>query len=335
MNPMLLSAAVIVSALCAGVMGYAIQRGATCTVAAVDELLSKRRANRLMAMGEASLWVAGGLALATVLGALPMTPAAYPVSAWVFVGGALLGFGAWVNKACVFGAIARFGSGEWSYAATPLGFYAGCLTVAPLFAAPVAHKLVETSPVLRAAGPIAVLLIAFALWRVLPALLRAWRADPAARATDRARELAERAWAPHAATAVIGVAFVIISLLIGVWAYTDVLAQLARGMSMRLALGVLCLIALYVGALLGGWTAGRLHSTPVSPVNLLRCFAGGVLMAWGSLLIPGSNDGLILIGMPLLWPYAWVAFGTMCVTIAAAQLANRALTTPLAGNREA
>jgi toxin CptA len=41
-------------------------------------------------------------------------------------------------------------------------------------------------------------------------------------------------------------------------------------------------------------------------------------MAWGSLLIPGSNDGLILIGIPLLRPYAWLAFATMCVTVAAA-----------------
>jgi len=48
-------------------------------------------------------------------------------------------------------------------------------------------------------------------------------------------------------------------------------------------------------------------------------------MAWGSLLIPGSNDGLILVGMPLLWPYAWLAFGTMCVTIAAALWLRRRL----------
>ena len=54
-----------------------------------------------------------------------------------------------------------------------------------------------------------------------------------------------------------------------------------------------------------------------------NCFAGGALMGWGSLLIPGGNDGLILIGMPLLWPYAWVAFATMCLTIAAAQVMQR------------
>jgi len=41
-------------------------------------------------------------------------------------------------------------------------------------------------------------------------------------------------------------------------------------------------------------------------------------MGLGSLMIPGSNDGLILIGMPLLWPHAWIAFAVMCLTIAAA-----------------
>jgi toxin CptA len=56
---------------------------------------------------------------------------------------------------------------------------------------------------------------------------------------------------------------------------------------------------------------------------LLQCFAGGLLMGWGSLLIPGGNDGLILLGLPLLWPYAWVAFGTMALSIALARLMQR------------
>ena len=323
MSTMLFSAAVGVAALCAALMGYAIQRGATCTVAAVDELLSKRKANRLLAMGEASLWVAGGLALASTFHLLPAMPAAYPISGWVVAGGALLGFGAWINRACVFGAIARFGSGDWSYAATPLGFYVGCLTVSGVFAAPMAVPLTETSPVLRIAETSALLFALFAAWRLVPALTLVRRGP---------ERLAERIWTPHAATAVIGVTFVIILLLVGLWAYTDVLAQLARGMSMQLGLGVLFLVALYLGALLGGWTAGRLRSTPPSAAGVLRCLAGGVLMAWGSLLIPGSNDGLILIGMPLLRPYAWLAFATMCVTIAAAQLLRNRFAAPVAPN---
>lgn len=321
MQPMLLSLAVIIAVLSAGLMGYAIQRGATCTVAAVDELLNKRKANRLIAMGEASLWVAGGLALAKLFGVLPAMPAAYPVNAWVFIGAALLGFGAWLNGACVFGAIARFGSGDVNYLATPIGFYVGCLTVGPLFSAPSANKLAVVSPVLQASSLAALLFVAFAAWRVVPPLVRQVMAPRA----GAARALAQRVWSPHAATAVIGVTFVIILLLVGVWAYTDVLAQLARGMSTSLALGVLCLLALYVGALIGGWTAGRLRAMRPTAAGAAKCLAGGALMAWGTLLIPGSNDGLILIGMPLLRPYAWLAFAVMCVTIAVASLARRKL----------
>ena len=45
----------LVAILSVGLMGFAIQRGGTCMVAAVDELLSQRRAHRLTAMLEASL----------------------------------------------------------------------------------------------------------------------------------------------------------------------------------------------------------------------------------------------------------------------------------------
>ena len=320
MEPMLLSAAVVLTTLCAGVMGYAIQRGATCTVAAVDELLTKRKAKRLLAMGEASLWVAGGLALADVLHALPAMPAAYPASGWVVAGAVLLGIGAWVNGACVFGAIARFGSGDTNYVATPLGYYVGCLSVGTLFAAPAAMRLDSTSPLLQASGLVALAFVAFAAWRTLPPLARSAFGPRDVPGKPIGAAIAARVWSPHAATGVIGVTFVIILLLVGVWAYTDVLAQLARGMSMRLALGMVCLLALYLGALAGGWSAGRLHLTAPTLRGATRCFAGGVLMAWGSLLIPGSNDGLILIGMRLLRPYAWLGFATMCVTIAAAML---------------
>lgn len=57
--------------------------------------------------------------------------------------------------------------------------------------------------------------------------------------------------------------------------------------------------------------------------QLLKCFSGGLLMGWGSLLIPGGNDGLVLVGIPLLWPYAWVAFLTMCVSIGVALCLER------------
>jgi len=320
------SLAFLCAALCAGLMGYAIQRGATCTVAAVDEVVSERSFRRLLSLCEAALWVAGGLIVAQVLHLLPKMPAGYAVSVWTVIGGALLGLGAFVNGACVFGAIARFGSGEWAYIVTPLGFYIGCLTVAPLFGAPMPHKLDHGSPVLQAPAWVALLFVAFALWRVV----RPWLGAGAGSMGQRWHEaIARRVWSPHAATTVIGVTFVVMLLLVGGWAYTDVLAELARGMSASVAARSLLAVALLLGAAFGGWTAGRFRSTRISAPQLLRCFVGGVLMGWGSLLLPGGNDGLILVGMPLACPYAWIAFLTMCVTIASAQLLRRSRARPL------
>jgi toxin CptA len=140
------------------------------------------------------------------------------------------------------------------------------------------------------------------------------------------RELVgRRLWSPHAATIVIGLAFLVMLVLAGAWAYTDVLAELARGMARDVAARTMLLVCLLIGAIVGGWTAGRWHVTRVRVTALARCLVGGVLMGWGSLLIPGGNDGLILVGMPLLWPYAWMAFATMCLTIGGAQTLQRRL----------
>ncbi len=310
---------------CVGAMGFAIQRGGTCTVAAVDEVLNQRRARRLLAMLEASLWVAGGLVLAQFAHLGRGMPAAYSAGTWTIVGGVLLGIGAWVNRACVFGAIARLGSGEWAYAVTPLGYFAGCWSVMTLFPRPPAGLATDTSPLFLATNVLGPAFVLYVLWRIGTGL-------SAPRAGHRTAGLAAKVWAPHAATIVIGVSFVLVLLMAGRWAYTDTLADLARtmaGVPSMLRLSIALLIALYAGALIGGRSAGRWRSTALSAPQVLRCFAGGVLMAWGSLLIPGSNDGLILIGIPLLQPYAWLAFASMVGAIAAAMLVHRAVSGPI------
>jgi Sulphur transport len=278
-------------------MGFAIQRGGTCTVAAIDEILQQHKARRLGAMLEASLWVAGGLVLAQLAGLAGSMPAGVAIDRWVIGGAALLGVGAWVNRACVFGAIARLGSGEWAYALSPLGFFAGALSVPWFGRTPV----VALPPSVALAGSAVFLAPLFVLYALL-----------------RIARLRQSIWAAHQATIIIGIAFVISLLAAGRWAYTDVLADLAKGMPGGLGLPLLLFAALFGGALWGGWTAGRWSPSRPSVAQALRCFAGGVLMGWGSLLIPGSNDGLILIGLPLLQPHAWLAFATMCLSIALA-----------------
>lgn len=302
MSVALLSIAFLIAAICAAIMGYAIQRGATCLVAAVDEVLTKSSAWRFLGLAEAAVWVAGGVLLWRVLGGQETLPIGYPATLGTVAGGLLLGLGAFVTRACVFGAIARFGSGEWAYVLTPIGFYLGCVTIWPL---------IGNFPQMHVASPL------FASsWLLVPfALFVGWRGVEVIRA-GRARMLAAHIWTPHRATAVIGIVFAISLIAIGPWAYTYALLSLAQGKIEGVIVKLVLLVMLFVGALVGGWTAGRLELRAPTLETAMRCLGGGVLMGWGSLLIPGGNDELLLVGIPLLQAYAWVAVASMAVAIA-------------------
>ena len=298
----------LLAAICAALMGFAIQRGATCTVAAVGEVVHKGTTTKIVALAETALWVAGGLLVARALGLLPNVPGGFAINQWTVIGAVFLGLGAYVNQACVFGAIARLGSGQWAYILTPLGFFVGVLTAPLLFSAMMPVPL-DTLP-MGSALPywLAPIFAVFAIWRIFRIVrtphpeAQGWR----------------RLWAPHEATIVIGITFVIMLVIVGAWSYMDLLIHFAHGMADNLVWQGLLFIALLAGAVAGGWVGGSLKWHRQSAITLARCLAGGMLMGWGSLLVPGSNDGLILVGLPLLWPYAWASIFIMCGVIWAA-----------------
>lgn len=300
--------------LCAFVMGIAIQRGSTCLVAAFDELLSVGQATRLLAIAEASLWVTGGLLLARAAGDMVSVPHPSTTTALAIVGGSLFGIGA-----CAFGTVARFGSGEWAYAFTPLGIFVGDLSLRHVLA------------MMAASAPEDSLILAIGSWVLVPiTMLIIWRVVGFGRSLASADSIS-RPWSAHAATAVIGVTFLAMFLTIGPWAYTDLLSDIARG---AVDLGdVRCVLigALLLGAVSAGWQGGRLQFRAPVGRAVFRCWAGGLLMGWGSALIPGGNDGLLLIGVPLLRSYAWVAGLAMGATIVGALSLSR-LIRPIGSN---
>jgi toxin CptA len=314
----------LISLFLAALMGYAIQRGATCTVAAMDEIVRERRAHRLMAMLEASIWVAGSFLLAQALGFAIALPMGHATSVLAILGGLLLGAGAYVNQACVFGAIARLGSGEWAYVFTPLGFLAGAWMIAVWMPA-VTHASI-ISPLTAFPVSLALAAAVFMVVRIVPAIVGVLRAHPSSTTAVR-KEIGGRLWRPEAATAVIGVTFFFLLVIEGAWAYTDVLNEAAQGKWQNIAPRAGLLLALLAGATLGGWTAGRLRRVMPGWRSIALCFAGGALMGAGSAIIPGSNDGLILLGMPLLFAHAWIAFLAMAVGIGALMLLRHALST--------
>lgn len=307
----------LVSLLLAGLMGYAIQRGATCTVAAVDEIVAMRRARRLVAMLEASLWVAGLLFISKALGFEVELPMGHPISLPAMAGALLLGTGAFINQACVFGAIARLGSGQWAYLCTPVGFYAGAWVVAQ--AMPPITSPILVSPLVQFPSALAWVAGLFMAYRLLPPTIMILR-TPSASLRETSKAVGRRLWRPEAATAVIGITFYFLLVLEGPWAYTDILNEAAQGTLRDLSPRNALLLALLLGAICAGWTSGLLKSVRPSGRQLALCTFGGALMGAGSAMIPGSNDGLILLGMPTLFAHAWAALAAMLAAIAVLKL---------------
>lgn len=301
----------VVAFCCAATMGFSIQHGGTCMVAAVSQVINERRAGRALALAECSLWVlALGLA-ATAAGLHYEASPGYPIGRGVLLGGALLGLGAWINGACVFGSIARIGTGDLHYLLTPPGFFLGSLFHASL-ADPVAMGF---SPVPISGPAILALLAMFAV-----SLLFSLRQSLAVR---RSRSKISVLWTYRHATIAIGIAFVVLSVAAGPWTYTEALAKAAHGKGLPGIDTILLLAGLIGGAMLGGRRSAM--AVPFALRRAITCLGGGALMGLGGALVPGGNDNLILAGLPWLQPHAWLAIATMVLTIAAGLLVSSEL----------
>ncbi|WP_298196530.1 YeeE/YedE thiosulfate transporter family protein [Novosphingobium sp.] len=311
---MVMSSAFVLALICAGLMGYAIQSGATCMVYAVSEMVEKRRFTRLVAMLEAGLWVACMMAVASGLNLAPDQPAPYPPSWSTVLGGILLGLGAYLNGACVFGSVARFGSGELGFALTPIGYLLGIRIFDSLWGR---EPSVAEGPgsALALPGILALGFAAYAAFRSIRTIYwTVWRSR-----SDQSPHL----WQPHEATLVIGVTFAIMLLTVGRWTYPELLADLSRGKMGETASRLLLFAALLFGARWGGLRHGRRAWQAPDGARVRACLAGGAMMGAGGALIPGGNDGLVLVGLRFLMPYALLALGTMVATVGLAIGAQR------------
>ena len=294
-----------------GLLGFANQRGGICTVGAIREIVVERRYGRLVALFEASILVGVGLIILNAAGLLPQAPRGYRAGTATVVGGVLLGIGSFMNGSCAIGTIARIGARQWAYFATLAGFFLGSLAMVWL-AAP--ERLDDGSIILIASAWLMTACIVLFIVRLLThgRSIRRTGIKPL-----------RYIWSPHVATTIIGLSFLVAFVTVGGWSYTDTLAGLARGTTFEVMPSLLLFLALFTGALIGGWTAGASGIKPPKAATVGRCLIGGGLMGVGAALIPGGSDGLILIGMPLLWPYAWIAFASMCITIYIATLLAR------------
>ena len=295
---------------CALTTGVAIQRGNTCTVVAVRDLLQRRDPTRALAILHAMAWVAGLAACAVALFGFAWAAPAFAANAAVVVGGALLGLGAIVNGACAVGTIARLGNGEWAWLLTLPGMLLGSL-VYRLVPAPLTPQAIALTPPLHDVAWIAALAFAgYVLW-LSPQALRRFAG---------AGGLLRGAWHPTIATTAIAVAFVLASAAVGPWAYTAMIDRFVDGRFGE-GSGMLLPFAALVGGAVAAGAIGRGEPRRRATAQQRRnCLVGGAIMGLGGRLAGGGFDAHTLLGQPLSLPHAWTAMGAAYAVVAAVTL---------------
>lgn len=303
MNTALLLALPLVFAL-----GMAIQRGNTCTVVAVDDIVHRRSWSRFLAIVSAWFLVAGGLVLLAMTTDFAVSSHSYPVTVWSVVGGALLGVGAVVNGACTTGTIARIGSGEYAFLLTIVGFFLGCLIAPWVFGKTAVTHIgpVVSSTTLSYPTPT---LIAFAI--VIALTARRLISGP----HESVGDFLHNAWDPRTAILIVAVLFIAIVRLFSPWAYTELLGELSRHDTTEALPQLILLVALLGGAVAAGKSMrGKRLIGPLRP-KIVRCTIGGIIMGAGFSVAPGAFDGLTLVGQPMLLPFAWAVMAVVYLTV--------------------
>jgi uncharacterized protein len=302
-NPPLLVTAII----CAFLMGYTVNQGSTCAVAAGKELVFKRQGSILtgfaVAMGTAGLaclplaWLAGDAGHLAADGAI--TPA-------LLVGAILLGVGAVVNDACLFGTLSRIGHGELRFLALPIGLGLG-------------FAVADRQTVLHAPRPLpnpfaspspeaAAVIVLFGLLLGLAWFALARDAKPA-RLGD---------WPLRRAMVLLGVCGAILFTLAPGWTYADAVRRAVAPGGTMMSIGIeplLAALAVLAGALVSGLRSRMFIYRRLTTKGVLRSLCGGAIMAIGASLIPGGNDKLLLSSVPTATGSGMVAYLVMSLTV--------------------
>ncbi len=300
--------------LCALLMGFLVPRSTTCAVAAVLEVLDRGRA-----------WRFGGFALASLSAMVFLWPIAWftplPIhfapsimpSALIILGGLVFGMGAALNGACVFGTLTKIVSGDTSYLFVLPGLWLGALvlgltgiSVQPHMMAPTTLATPSTLPLLFWGGAFTLLVLTVWLF------LRHGKGNKAS------------------AMVAIGVIGGLLYTIHPAWNYSVAIHDFAQAIvsaPQHMADGLLPFLvgAACFGGVTSTLAAGTFKLKSPSLRGSTGSMLGGFLMAFGLVMIPGGNDGLILFLLPSLIGSAALAYVAMNVGILGTLLLGRAL----------
>jgi hypothetical protein len=285
---MMATAGLIVAWACALVVGYCVNQGGTCAVAAARDLIGSRQVRLFLGFAVAS-GAAGIVCLPTAwaLGVGGHLAGSAPLGLSLVGGSVLLGLGAVVNDACLLGSLWRLGNGEMRLLALPIGLAAG-FALAELLPGIIVPRTVATGldhPTLLGVAIIA----GSALLLGLAAFLLRKIQSPAER------------WPLWRSMSLLGLCGALLYVIQPGWSYADavhrevspLLAMMRNGLG-----GAIAAALTVVGAALSALRLRVFKPKLPTLVAILRTVAGGILIALGATIIPGGNDTLLLSSVP-------------------------------------
>ena len=256
------------------VLGFALNHGSICTVIATTELVSEKRPARFLALFEAAVW---GALVYAILVMAPTIQQGWSTLGYLVPAALLFGIGTYVNGACVFGSVGHFGNGQIDFGFAFLGMVAVFYIESQL-------DLFPDQPPSSASLPLGPVFLAVVLLAIL-----ALRLGTSLRTESNFRQLT---WS----MAAVGITFTLLAVLAPGFSITATIGNIVS-IPVGGAVIALCLFA-------GSFVAARMRTQRVTlrwPTidDVLRRTFGGVLMGMGAVLIPGGNDTLLLIGLPM------------------------------------
>ncbi|MEO9468245.1 YeeE/YedE thiosulfate transporter family protein [Parasphingorhabdus sp.] len=286
------------------ILGFALGRAATCTVAATERWIIQGKTDWLFGLLVVASWAGLVLFMLVAYFGRAHIPLDIEISGQLFFGAALMGLGAMVNRGCFVGTVGYIGTGKFSYVLSFVGLgialWLARSDVLDLFGP------VEFLPRTSVDESIAkqITLICFSVI----ALASLWLI------------FVKRKMA-YLALVAIGISAATIYGTRPEWAYAALLNSFIQGQGLSVGKTIeLAVVALFAGAIFSSWLKDRFKPQLGSWKFALANLTGGFLMGIGASAVPGGNDVLLMWTIPGLTLYGVVAYLTMIAAIALTML---------------
>jgi toxin CptA len=293
---------VLLAALLVGIMGAFIKLGNTCLVASTEQLVKHKNPSKFLEIINSWFWIILLITSLQITLGFNVIIKSFALSWMTFLGGLLLGLGAYFNRACAVGTISKIGVGNINYLFTPIGIF---ISIFIFY-----HLPIDAPQQINDVSPITIYPILFFIISVVAIIFLFIYFTP------RNKNLKFPQKIIGAPTTIISICFVLLLLLKTPWAYTQVIGDIAQNNFNIKTENLILFSIFFIAVIFTSFLTKSYKPIPLKFKTVFNCLIGGALIGWGSQLIIGSHDTITLYGFPLLLTSAVFAMLVNLITIA-------------------